>query len=95
MTHLLPAIGPGDPIRHAAQRRLLGRGALGRLLALNAGALLLTLGTYLPTQAPLATPAGLGLAGVAVVSSVGLLALAARRGIGEAGATRRGPDPAP
>lgn len=36
-THLVPAIGPGDPARHATQRRVLGRFALPRLLALQVG----------------------------------------------------------
>jgi nitrite reductase (NO-forming) len=42
-THLVPAIGPGDPVRHATQRRVLGRIALPRLLAFQIGTgLLLT-----------------------------------------------------
>ena len=44
ITHLLPAVGPGDPTRHAAQRRLLGRLALARLVTANAGAAIVTLG---------------------------------------------------
>ena len=44
MSHLLPAIGPGDPVRHGWQRRLLGRAAAVRLAALNAGAALVTIG---------------------------------------------------
>lgn len=43
-THLLPAIGPGDPLRHGLQRRVLGRLARLRLIALNTGAALVTLG---------------------------------------------------
>jgi len=43
-SHLLPAIGPGDPERHAWQRRLLGRGAIAQLAAINAGAALLAAG---------------------------------------------------
>jgi nitrite reductase (NO-forming) len=37
-THLIPAIGPGGPERHAAQRRILGRAGAARLVALNIGA---------------------------------------------------------
>ncbi len=44
MTHLLPAIGPGDALRHAGQRRVLGSAATARVGILNAGAALVTLG---------------------------------------------------
>lgn len=37
MTHLLPAIGPGDQAIHRVQRRRLGSVATARLLALNLG----------------------------------------------------------
>jgi nitrite reductase (NO-forming) len=84
LTHLLPAIGPGDPIRHAAQRRTLGRAAAVRLAALNAGAALMTIG-FGPAAVAGGGPAGstlvaLGLAGAAIGigGSIGLLALAAR-----------------
>ena len=43
-THLLPAIGPGDPTTHARQRQHLGRWALMRLVLLNAGVLALAIG---------------------------------------------------
>lgn len=43
-SHLLPAVGPGDMARHAAQRRLLGRAALARLGGLQLGTALLTIG---------------------------------------------------
>jgi nitrite reductase (NO-forming) len=43
-THLVPAVGPGDPAAHARQRRLLGRLADVRLLAADAGIAALTLG---------------------------------------------------
>lgn len=42
-THLVPAVGPGHPVRHAAQRRLLGRGAVPRLVAWNAAVAVLTI----------------------------------------------------
>ena len=37
LAHLVPAIGPGSPERHAAERRTLGREATLRLIAWNAG----------------------------------------------------------
>jgi nitrite reductase (NO-forming) len=43
-THLLPAVGPGDPISHARQRRLLGRAVTFRLVALDVGILALAVG---------------------------------------------------
>jgi nitrite reductase (NO-forming) len=43
-THLVPAVGPGDPARHAWQRRTLGRFALIRLGAFELGAALLLAG---------------------------------------------------
>lgn len=39
-SHLVPSIGPGDPDRHAAVRRLLGRAATARLVAFHGGVLL-------------------------------------------------------
>ena len=94
MSHLLPAIGPGDPIRHAAQRHLLGRGATPRLVLLNAGAALVTVGWLAAAIGMLAPAAdtlvGLGLAGAALGTglSLALLAIAAIRGR-EAQAERR------
>lgn len=43
-SQLLPAIGPGDRAAHARQRRVLGRIATGRLVALNLGVTLVVLG---------------------------------------------------
>jgi nitrite reductase (NO-forming) len=88
MTHLLPAIGPGDPIRHAAQRRLLGQAATLRLAAINAGAAFVTVG-FGPAAVPGAGAGnpggalvGLGLACAAagIGSSIVLFALATRPG---------------
>ncbi|HEX5589288.1 MAG TPA: hypothetical protein VFX65_03230, partial [Candidatus Limnocylindrales bacterium] len=85
MTHLLPAIGPGEQLRHAAQRRILGRAATVRLVALNAGAALLTLGSWpagaalLGAWSGLATGAGIAAAGLAIGTTLALLALASRR----------------
>ena len=46
-THLIPAIGPGDPATHGRQRTLLGRAATGRLVALDAGIAALSVGVPL------------------------------------------------
>jgi nitrite reductase (NO-forming) len=70
-THLVPAIGPGDPAAHAIQRRWLGRGAGPRWLAWNAGTLLATVGLWLGAG-PLATLGG-ALLGAAVLAGLGLL----------------------
>ena len=86
MTHLLPTIGPGDPVRHAKQRRLMGRGATVRLVLLNAGAAFVTLGfgpmAALDAGAARDTLVGLGLgcAALAMGASLVLFAAAARRG---------------
>lgn len=77
-THLLPSIGPGTPVQHAAQRRALGRLATPRLVALNAGVALLAVGW--PTAVAGATLVGAVLAGTAVLASVGLAARAVRFG---------------
>ncbi|HJW21744.1 MAG TPA: hypothetical protein VJ506_04870 [Candidatus Limnocylindrales bacterium] len=44
LSHLLPAIGPGSPERHAIQRRILGRDGRLRLGAWNVGVALATSG---------------------------------------------------
>jgi hypothetical protein len=50
-THLVPAVGPGDPAAHARQRRLLGRFAEVRLLGADVGIAALTLGIPLAIDA--------------------------------------------
>jgi nitrite reductase (NO-forming) len=90
MTHLLPAIGPGDPVRHAAQRRLLGRAATIRLVALNAGAAFVTLGSW-PTAAAVVGTMGSALVGVGLaVAAVGLGASLALLAFGAALRPARG-----
>jgi hypothetical protein len=86
MSHLLPAIGPGDQVRHAGQRRLLGRAASGRLAALNAGAAFVAIG-YGPavgfgpgTTAGGLVALGLALGAIGIGATLGLLLLAARPG---------------
>lgn len=65
-THLLPAIGPGDPVRHARQRMLLGRWSAVRLVLLDGGVAAVSAGV-------LTGWSGLAIAG-AVVAGAGLAA---------------------
>lgn len=97
MTHLVPAIGPGDAARHAAQRRRLGTAAAARTAATNIGTALLALGGWLSAVGPWAgvlAAAGLALAAVGIGASLGLLVSAAvsrtHRSAAVAGATPRG-----
>ncbi len=80
-THLVPAIGPGGPERHAAQREVLGRAATVRVAALNVGAALLTWGNLPGTTGTDvgsgAVAVGLAIASTAVGGSLVLLGLAA------------------
>jgi nitrite reductase (NO-forming) len=82
-SHLLPAVGPGGPAEHAAQRVVLGRLATGRLLLLNVGTVLLGVGLATVDDAA-GPPSALAAAGAALVAaalgaSVALLALAVLR----------------
>jgi nitrite reductase (NO-forming) len=74
-THLLPAIGPGGPVLHAARRAVLGRWATPRLATFNAGVALIALGwpdlgwteeAWLVAGVGLALVAGSVLVGVAL-----------------------------
>ena len=85
-SHLMPAVGPGSPERHAVQRRILGWGAPVRLVALNLGAAALTL-------APLVGDSRLFVVGVvtalgAAFVSIALLAIAASSGEAAAAAPK-------
>jgi hypothetical protein len=75
-THLLPAIGPGGPVEHAAQRAILGRAAIPRLFAFNAGVAAAAIG-WPAGIVPLAA-AGLLAVAATVLWSVGLAVLALR-----------------
>jgi nitrite reductase (NO-forming) len=77
-THLLPAIGPGDPATHARQRQRLGRWAVMRLAILNAGVLAFAVGLPLGS-APLVS-LGAALVAIGLGISAGLLATAAGMG---------------
>jgi hypothetical protein len=65
-THLVPAIGPGDPVAHARQRTTLGRWSSARLLTANGGIACLAVG-LLPLDASWTS------AGGSLLASVGLL----------------------
>ena len=69
-SHLLPAVGPGDPAAHARQRRLLGRFAGTRLLVANAGVAGIAIGWPLHLEVVAAVGAALlalGLGSTAVL----------------------------
>jgi hypothetical protein len=91
-THLLPTIGPGGPVLHAAQRTILGRAPTARLAAWQLGTALLVAGAIAAgwpaaTGASEALVAAGGLvAGAAAIASAGLLAraVALSRGGGDA-----------
>jgi nitrite reductase (NO-forming) len=70
-SHLVPAVGPGLPPRHAMQRRVLGMAATARVVLLNGGAALMLAG-QLFNVAPLVAAGGLGVvgAGLAALSLV-------------------------
>ncbi len=68
-SHLVPAVGPGSPQRHAAQRRILGRGATFRLVVLNGGVAAMLAATATGVD-PLMT------GGVAAVAASGIAAVA-------------------
>jgi nitrite reductase (NO-forming) len=80
-THLVPAIGPGDQAVHAIQRRWLGRAAVPRWLAWNAGAILATAGVPIGAGTLIAV-GGMLLGGALLAGLVllgGSLALSRRR----------------
>jgi hypothetical protein len=77
-THLVPSIGPGGPVEHARQRVILGRVATVRLLALNAGVVLLAVGW--PMGLASLAGAGAALAGAALLTTVVLTVGALRVG---------------
>ncbi len=84
-THLVPAIGPGDPAAHARQRRDLGRLGGTRLVAADVGIAALSLGIPLGLSALIVT--GLLLAGISLGSTTLLLALAVVHGLRSARAS--------
>lgn len=85
-THLLPAVGPGDPAAHSLQRRLLGQFAIGRLAIANAGVAGLAVGWPLRIDG-LAVGGALLLA-LGVGSTAGLIVRALALGLGRRGGGR-------
>ena len=83
-SHLIPALGPGDPVARAVRRDLLGRAAAARLAAFNAGVLLAWIG--IAAGLPALTLVGASSLGLAVAASLGLAAAAAHGRPGLAGA---------
>lgn len=69
-THLIPAIGPGDPATHGRQRTLLGRAATVRLAALDVGVAALTVGLPLRIDPLLAVGALATVGGFAATAIV-------------------------
>jgi hypothetical protein len=84
-THLVPAIGPGDPAGHARQRRLLGAAAIPRLAAADAGIAAVSLGTLLGSD--ILVMAGMLLAAASLAWTVGLLVAAVAIGLRSARAS--------
>jgi nitrite reductase (NO-forming) len=70
-THLLPAVGPGDPIAHGRQRALLGRAAVVRLATIDLGVAALSIGV--PLGAAVLVEAGGILAGTGLIATAALL----------------------
>lgn len=85
-THLVPAIGPGDPAAHTAQRRLLGWAGGSRVVIADVAILLLAVGLW-PAGPEWLAGAGAILAGLALGASVVLLVGAIGMGIRSASAT--------
>ena len=78
-THLVPAVGPGHPVAHARQRRVLGRGARPRLIAADAGVAAISLG--LPWRLDLLTLTGAVLVTGALVATSALVVRAVALGL--------------
>ncbi len=76
-THLVPAVGPGDPAAHGRQRRLLGRLSRPRLAIINAGVACTAIGwpahvDGLVVAGAILLAAGLGSTATLVVRAIGL-----------------------
>ena len=79
-SHLLPAVGPGDPTAHRRQRELLGRLATTRIVLANAGVAALSIGW--PTHVDGLVATGAGLLAVSLAATGALLVGAIRTGLG-------------
>jgi len=78
-THLLPAVGPGDPSSHARQRRVLGRLAFPRLVVLDAGVALTVVGELAHVSSIAAL--GVVLLAAGYLGTAALLAMAVTEGL--------------
>ena len=78
-THLLPAVGPGNPAVHARQRQLLGRAATVRLAVVNGGVAALAIG--LPLELGTLLTAGAALTALGLGTTAVLLGTAVRMGV--------------
>ena len=81
-THLVPSIGPGGPHAHTAQRVLLGRGGLARLMAADLGIAALVAGHPLGLERLSAL--GLVSLGAALLATTVLIGIAVFRGARDA-----------
>lgn len=79
-THLVPAIGPGDPLAHAWQRRRLGRWGTARVASWNGGVAVLAVGLWAGLDAVAAF--GAAVIGASLVVALGLLASTILRAAG-------------
>ena len=77
-SHLLPSIGPGDMAGHAEQRTRLGRAAAGRVIGLNLGVVLVTLGGTLARTSVVVV--GLIVCGSVILTSLAIFVDAVRTG---------------
>ncbi len=78
-THLVPAIGPGDPATHARQRRLLGQAGGTRIVGADMGVAALTVG--IPQGLDGLVAVGLLLTGASLAATAGLLLAATLAGL--------------
>jgi len=79
-THLIPAVGPGNPAAHARQRQLLGRASTLRLAIIDVGIAVLSVGLSL-RLGPL-TAVGIVCVAVGLAATAALLGAAVRIGVG-------------
>ena len=77
-SHLLPAIGPGDPVAHSRQRHLLGRASSTRLAMIDVGVAALAIG--LPLGIDMLVVAGAALCAIGLGATATLLLVAVRIG---------------
>jgi nitrite reductase (NO-forming) len=74
VSHLIPAVGPGDSASHARQRRLLGRAGLARLAIIDLGVGALSAGLWL--DGPELVTAGVAFAALGFGLTAGLFVAA-------------------